>query len=724
MKPLPFTNSNLFSAPQSSPPAAYGRSPLPRQRSGLANEYDPSRSEHEEEDEEREGEEYSDEEGSRQYDDEQSYDDEGDNMMEEVDAEHDDEEDEDMDYESDRPQGYGQRGMFSTAGDLKHSRGDGLNKSMSESQSRHIASRFETISKGLYTQMGVPAVEESDDLVLSTEGIITKLYSEGIGATDEEDMLQEALGVIPGELITLWEQYHKNTTSSNSEEYMSTIGPGPGASDFAKANFIAGLALRIHHPPRISRIARSFEHKTTPLPQILLEWMEHNHRPYESQVDEVKAHRPSPANHRLFWDTIFNSLLRGKVVEVVNLMNSAGLEYAREGNDELGRSQHHQAFSGVVLNNVQRVVDAAVQVLASCPAAKGDWNIRSSDWAFFRLRATQSLEDLRNFAEGKKRGRLDGYDSTVMGESTYRQKTREAESQIPWSIYEHLTTFYTLIIGEKSALLTNSQDWLEATIGLHVWWNDSKDDRRLARSQTSRPLNRDSDEEAYLRKLRKSFENATDSELQVNSADEVEIALASLFEGDNKSVIGFLRGWSGTVASAVAEIASLGGWLPQAAERPLINMGGLDQDDLDLLGLNSSPSKTDGVKDATLIEYAGALSERGQLRSSSRPQIIREGWELSIAVLGRLDSTTRSEEMVGDFLKRFQLESSNTVDKLWRLLNDLGMGRHAEDTAEVRCCSQPIETPVNDYSHMPIILRRSLTDMARQSGITHWLTNL
>jgi hypothetical protein len=99
------------------------------------------------------------------------------------------------------------------------------------------------------------------------------------------------------------------------------------------------------------------------------------------------------------------------------------------------------------------------------------------------------------------------------------------------------------------------------------------------------------------------------------------------------------------------------------------------------LGYNSSPSKADGVKDQTLIAYARSLSQRGPLKGQ---EITREGWELAIAVFGRLDSATRSEEMVGDFLKGFSLDSSATVDKLWILLNDIGMTRHAETTAEVR----------------------------------------
>lgn len=655
----------------------------------------PEEEEEEDMEQEEDPEEYSDEgDNSMQDDEEQGYEDETEDMVDE-DAEHDDE---DMDdYQSEfaasrmSARGYNQSRrsdlLLSTPGALTRSRQGGMmdtDEPMSASKAGGKVLKFQAIAKDLYNEMEVPPVDESDDLVLNTEITIARLYAEGIGATDEEDTLHEALNIIPGELIKLWEDYYKNTTPYNSEEYFSTIGPGPQASDFAKANFIASLALRIHHPPKLTRTLGSFDHKVTPLPQILLGWMDEHHRPYVSQVEEIQTHRPSPANHPLFWDTIFNSLLRGKILAVINILKDAGWRHARNETDDL-KSQSQYGFSGVALSNIERVIHAVVEVLGQCPAVHGDWNIRSSDWQLFRLKIAQSLGALKTFAEGNSKDRHADDFGESMGDSTYGMRARKAESQVPWHIYQNLVTLYSLMIGDKSAIIETSQDWLEATVGLLVWWDESKDDRRLAlgKSQTFR-VNKESDEESYIRKLRKSFNAVTNTspDFQVNSADEVQVALASVFDGDNESVIGFLRGWSGPVSSAVAEVASLGGWLPRAEEKSLITMEGFEQEDFETLGLGTSSSKSEGVKDMTLTAYAGSLSQRGQLRSSSRPQIIREGWELAIAVLGRLDSTSRSEEMVGDFLGNFALESSNTVDKLWRLLNDLGMGRHAEDTAE------------------------------------------
>jgi hypothetical protein len=97
-----------------------------------------------------------------------------------------------------------------------------------------------------------------------------------------------------------------------------------------------------------------------------------------------------------------------------------------------------------------------------------------------------------------------------------------------------------------------------------------------------------------------------------------------------------------------------------------------------------------------LITTATGISE-----AATSYRITREGWELAIAVLGRLDSTARSEEMIEDFLKNFPLDSSPTIDKLWRLLNGLGMNRQAESVAEVSYLVPRRTSLLTTHSHMP-----------------------
>lgn len=550
-------------------------------------------------------------------------------------------------------------------------------------------STYGKIAKGLYSGMGVPAIDEADDVVLNTENIITSLYQEAVSTAENDDQFQRALTIIPEQLRKVWAVYDKQTAYHHSEEYTAAIGPGHHASNFARANFVASLALQIYHPD-IER-PESFEAKIKPLPQVILEWMDENHNPYPSQVEEIQAHRPSPSNHPQFWDIIRNALLRGQVVATVNILRSAGWKHAKAETDGMRYSSSQIGYAGRALSNIERVVGALVEVLSQCPAVHGDWSIRGSEWTLFRLRASTALDELKSFAEGRNQDQ-DDFDVDGFGTSTasahagnYSRTAKKAESQVPWDVYQNLLALYDLIVGESDAIIANATDWCEATMGLLVWWDEGKEDRMLALGRSRGPrraASKESDSEMYLRKLRRSFETATaeSTDFAVNTNDEVEVSLASLLEGDNEAVMGFLRGWSGPVSSAVAEIGSLAGWLPPREQQSLINMS-LDQDDMDLLGLNPSPSKIDGIKDLTLITYAGSLADRGELKA---PGLVpREGWELAIAILGRLDSPDRAEEMIGEFLQNFPLDSSSKLDKLWNLLNSIGMTRHAESTAEV-----------------------------------------
>ena len=560
---------------------------------------------------------------------------------------------------------------------------------------------FARIAKDMYNQMDTPAVEESDDLVLSTEELILRLYEEGIKATEDEDALNETLAIIPAELLKLWADYNITTSAHISEEYATAIGPGPRASNFAKANFLASLLLRLHHPGLVnsthseplrlslqrSSIPLSLEGKVRQIPLLLLEWMDDYHDPYPSQLDQIQGHRPSPANHRLFWDTILNSLLRGRVVAVVNALKTAGWRHARHAIEDVRDNASQVGYTGMALTNIERVISDAVQVLQQCPAMRGDWNVRGSDWTLFRLRIDQALENLKRFAEGRNHG-LDVEDSLGhSGSQSYTRIAKKAESQVPWHIYQNLVTMYNLILGDANAIVENSQDWCEATIGLVVWWNPGRDDQRMTLSR-SQMFEEETDSQTYLQKLADSFYRATaeSTEFQVNTLDPIEVGLASSFEGDIEAVIGFLRAWSGPVSSAVAEVAALGGWLPRIESQVLVSMDNLDQDDMDLLGLGSSSNQVDDIKDHTLIIYASALAERGKMESTpsfGRPKTVREGWEMSIEVLGRLDSVSRSEQEVGHLLGDFPLDSGATVNKLLRLLNDLGMTDLARSIAEV-----------------------------------------
>jgi hypothetical protein len=180
---------------------------------------------------------------------------------------------------------------------------------------------------------------------------------------------------------------------------------------------------------------------------------------------------------------------------------------------------------------------------------------------------------------------------------------------------------------------------------------------------------------------------AESTEFQVNTVDAIEVGLASIFESNVEAAVGIMRSLSSPVSAGVVEIASIAGWLPRAETQNLIDMNSsLDQDDMDVLGLNRPSEQPEGIKDTTLIAYAEGLAELKTLEStptSEHPRVVREGWEIAIEVLARLDSAELSEKQVGHLIRDLPLDEGAVVDKLWRLLNDLAMTSHAEHVAEV-----------------------------------------
>ncbi|EKD21376.1 uncharacterized protein L3040_000588 [Drepanopeziza brunnea f. sp. 'multigermtubi'] len=695
LKPLSFSQNSAFN-PASSPPANFRRPAAPPARSGLSHEYQasPQLQRSFRALSSKDGDEYDDEDDN-QFNDSQRYGEFADEIEDDSHYE-EDSADADMDdggseFPTSRTGGnrYSQQSLRSTPGGLKRSRegellefGDSVALSISQPE----ISQFRAIAKDLYSRMEPPPLKESDELVLTTETIMEKLYQEGVGASDDDDQIEEALTSVTKELVEVWAAYRSQIAVVHSEEYTASIGPTSGAPDFEKAEFLADLTLQIQHPDKISK---SFDRKVMPLPQILLEWLERKHNPYPLQLQELAATKPSPSSSKLFWESIFTNLLRGKVLGVIEILNNAGWRTARVDDETLRTQFGRVGYFGAALENVNYVVEEAAKALKECPGVRGDWNTKSSDWTLFRIHMSQALERLKMYAGGDKKGtsNVDPSLKSPMAAS-YSERAQKAESRVPWLVYQNLTIMYNLVLGDRDSIIENSEDWLEATTGLMIWWDEGKEDRRLALGRPQnmyRAASMEPDAISYRRKLRRSFHVVTNgqTDFEVNTASEVEVCLASLFEGDFEAVIGLMRGWSGPISSAVAEIASLGGWLPQTEENNLIEMDSLDADDLETLGLSSSPSKVDGVKDKTLVAYANSLAKRGEMRAtvSGRAQT-RDGWEISIAILGRLDSTERAKDLIRDFLGKFSLDSATTVDKLWKLLNDIDMPHHAEQIAE------------------------------------------
>ncbi|WYZ41366.1 hypothetical protein EsH8_V_000261 [Colletotrichum jinshuiense] len=543
------------------------------------------------------------------------------------------------------------------------------------SANRRNEFKYAAVAKDLYKGLGMTVITESPEVVLKTEDLVNQLYNEGIGAQDDPEQLDISLSTIVYPLVKLWDEFAASLPLPEGE-HIAEIGPGPDAEPFQKAAYVARLVLQMHH----TRFAQSSgEVHVPPLPLVLFRWINENHNVYPEQYDIVMNHKPSPASHSLFWPTLRSALIRGQVSLASKLLRNAGWEAVKKG------PRADYAYSGKALENLQRAVGITCEALDMCPANKDNWDIFSSDWTLYRIQAKGSLDKLQRFAEGKDKGLFAGdSDDSSYGQTSLARLARKAEGQVPWDIYEHLQTVYQIVMGTPDAILETAQDWCEATIGLFGWWEEGRGQQkslRMSRSQGLRPQNISFGPDSYFERLTLAFHTAVESDFHFNAMNPVEVAIASAFESDFAAVIGILRSWSLPIASSVAELASLGQWLPKPEQPNLITMESLDMEDLDILGVTpQSADEVEGIKDTTLTHYARELAGIDQLSDD------RSGWEMAIQVLGRMDSAEKSEDMVGellrDILETIDSDSGATVDRIWKILNDLGMIPYAEETAE------------------------------------------
>ena len=617
------------------------------------------------------------------------------------------------------------------------------------------------IARNMARRMGIAKLIETDELITKMEDILEEdLYgAETLNSTPEQAQ-KAALPYASETLSQFWRLCCDRDLENAPPMQDVTIGIGPADSEPAlhKSVFLAALLLQLRHPPSakgkqalaVSRLNRSSipsksihnapaPANPTAFPKILIDWMDKEHNVYQSTINEIQSLHPSPTAHSNYWDIIHICIMRGKLSEAVRILRRSNFHHARTARED---GQGHEGYDGMQVKNIERVVNRAIQVLELCPALQEDnWNVTGDEWVIFRKRVQQATEDLATFAEARDRD-LDSTESLLESSNfgllnstmNLTQSTRRAESRVPWTVYQKLKVMYGILLGEATEILSSAQDWVEATVSLTIWWNgdDDEDIAVSSLAQTRRSLRPSQSRgsrlvdvnanPAYLRRLAYAFacstDDADDDLFQINSMNPVEVGLASLFEGNVAGVIGILRGWSLPVVSAVAEIASAGGWFETSVGNNLMDLG-LDENDRSLLSENSiqEPPMT---RDTILMEYASALSQKAEIqRSHGKAEY--EGWELSITLLSRLDDESVARDRVGDLLNGLELNSDSRINKILNTCQDFNMVKEAQSITEVSSKSSRKRQSLTMNRGTLITSPRLRRILAQHSFTTHGL---
>lgn len=576
----------------------------------------------------------------------------------------------------------------------------------------------------------VSKLEESDDLVLGTDDIMARMNAsvEQWGSMSFAQR-EETITLATAELAKFWNQQCDTKTLPGHVGPESDEGP-------KKAAYVSTLLLALHHPatskppvmaqskqrktPRLA--SRSSQTLSVPPPRALLDWLNTHHNPFPDEFAEVHLHQPAPSASEGFWDTIGADLLRGRLQRVIRLLKDAGWQHAEIAREDNGGRT--AGYRGRLLDNVEEVVARCIKVLEACPAfTEDDWNVTGSEWQLFRQRARHAVRDLEAYASAPSAANavpeeMNAFARANVGKSSMTAATHRAESKVPLTMLQNLKGIYSVLLGGK-AILDYAQDWLEGTILSTVWWDGDESslaldaslaDMRISKLGAMKSLRRSTTGAgtrevdvaplvAYRRKLSDMFACTLDEveEFQPDSLDPIQVGLVSVIEqeeapGAIAAAIGMLRTWSPTISSATVEMAALGSWLPEPEGRPTSRglMKELSSENLMVLsyGPGGQAQKTsergDGiVRDEVLTDYASLLAQRENFRSQDG-RVEREGWELAVGVLSRLDNSEASQELTRDIIGQIQIEDENRVEKVLGACQSMGFGELGRGIAEVR----------------------------------------
>ena len=571
---------------------------------------------------------------------------------------------------------------------------------------------------------GDAAVVDADDVVLGSETIVRGLHEVLNGLAPGDPAAQAEITNVGARLSQLWRR--------NDTPETQPLGIGPKSdSALDRASWLSSLLLQLHQPhttrsrapqsnARQLSLARRIKDPSpiVPLPQALLEWLNTYHTPYADDFDHVFAFKPSAAASESFWDVLYTELLRGRIDRVVFLLERAGWGHAATA---LNDGSNESGYVGQQLENTQWVVEQCIELLESCPGLQDeDWDVRGPQWQQFRQQARFAGENLKAFAhasfddDDEMLNETPSLNAFAHTDTSMSASTARAGIRVPKSIFDNLLLIYVLVQGQRRAIVDTSQDWVEASLLLTVWWDGEDEDsaafsRRKTREVDVAPA------AAYAKQLQSSFGYVLEQDdacFHPQTTDVFQVGLACVMEDNIDGAIGIIRSMSLSVCVGLVELATRSGWLPGST----LSQAGFSTQDLLVLshGPGSNGFGPDELNlDGLLCEYAELLAGHAPLRSADGSEE-REGWDLAITVLGRLSDRDAAQRNIASLIDSMPLDSQSRVDKALEVCGQLGLVEQSRAIAEV-CVSTVVRRGLCVLT-VSLAIRRFFD---RRDGIQH-----
>lgn len=533
-------------------------------------------------------------------------------------------------------------------------------------------------------------LEEADSVILNTE-IVMRELSDKCRGIQHSSLIQDIVTRCAHELIKLWGSASEHVESGE----LGTMDSARLSTGFQKANYLASLLLALYHPPSKLDMTDRSQHAPgedqaiipslmtdpLPLPQILLDWLENFHTSYYPLLGAVQASQPNCTAHNLYWDVVQSLALRGKLREVVALFAESDFKYAASAIDD---GDQKPGYSGAQLQAVQSVINRARQVLDTCPGSReADWEVDDSDWDNFRRRVSSELDYLTSLGgveDDEETFQAENFGILKSKSPSLVKSLRGVSNNVPATVVENLRVIYKIVLGSSEDIMASSQDWLEATTALTIWWDGSEDDNITAWSMdVSRSQGHHAIHNKFLTRLRAAFLCVTDPKsvdsFPIGNMLPTELGVAAIFQGDMEGVLLIVQSLSLTIASALVELGTTAGWLASTKDSMSV---GFDQEDLIVLNYGASPK--DGQKDEILSTYAHTLFHREHLQEDD--DFVVEGWELSLSVASRMSDPELAKTTIAQFIENLELQDQDRMDKLVSICSSLGFEDQSRRVSE------------------------------------------